>query len=68
MFFFQCIHVVLDSSIYLGINLRLHLDPVLIIEMLKLYPYMLTPSLLSRMQDLNAKQSPAATLNAAPNI
>ena len=66
--FFQCMHVVLDSSIFLGINLRPHLDPVLIIEMLQLYPYMLTPSSLSRMQDLNAKQSPAATLNTAPNI
>ena len=68
MFFFQCMHVVLDSSIFSGINLRPHLDPVLIAEMLKLYPYMLTPSSLSRLQDLNAKQSPAATLNKAPNI
>ena len=69
--FFQCMHLVLDSSIFLGINLRPHynyLDPVLIIEMLQLYPYMLTPSSLSRMQDLNAKQSPAAKLNTAPNI
>ena len=68
MFFFQCMHVVLDSSIFLGINLIPHLDPVLIIEMLKLYPYMLTPSSPSRMQDLNIKQSPAATLNTAQNI
>ena len=60
--------VVLDSSIFLGINLIPHLDPVLIIEMLKLDPYMLTPSSPSRMQDLNIKQSPAATLNTAQNI
>ena len=68
VFFFQCMHVVLDSSIFLGIDLIPYLDPVLISEMVKLYSYMLTPSSLSRMQDLNIKQSPAATLNMAPNV